>query len=153
MATRTGAEQMRAISLELKGWNKSMRRDFNKSMRKTIDPLKMAFRASALEVLPHRGGLARRTSQANFRVSNTARGVRIVGRSKDIRQLVALDQPGVTRHPVFLRDGQDRRKVPWVRQTVTPGWATQPWEKNKPKVQSGMIRTADEMAARIRGMR
>lgn len=152
MVTRTGAEQMRAISLELKGWNRKLSREFSKAMRKSVEPVKTAMKAHALEILPHRGGLARRTSETAFRISNTARGVRLVGRAKEIRQLVDLDL-GKTRHPVFLRDGMDRRRVPWVRQQVRPGWATTPWEANKPAVQSEMIKAADDMAAKIQRMR
>lgn len=154
MVTRTGADQMRAISRELKDLgNRRLKREFQKAMRDSVSPLKLKMRQSALEVLPHRGGLGRRTATASFRISNTARGVRFVGRAKDVRQLAALDKPGVTRHPVFLRDGQSRRSVPWVRQRVTPGWASTPWEANKPAVQSAMIRAADNMGRTIDGMR
>jgi hypothetical protein len=147
---------MRAVARELRDLgDKRLKREFTKAITKTIEPLKNELAQSALATLPRRGGLNRRVaSSTKYRVSRRANGsVSLIGRSNDLRALRKLDWPGRVRHPVFQKQGVDRRRVPWVEQKVTPNWFTRPTEAKRPALQSAMIRAADEMAARINQMR
>jgi hypothetical protein len=151
MATDPGADQMRAIAKALKDLgDKSLKREFTKAITKTLDPLKTELAASALRTLPRRGGLAARVARTRVRVARRANGgVRLVGRSTDLRDLKRLDDPGAVRHPVFQRPGQSRRDVPWVRQQVPAGWFSGPLTEAKPELQRNMLAVASELAARI----
>jgi len=118
-----GVEKLARLGAAIKAGDKSLRRELNREMGRTTAPYRRAARAGALQVLPHRGGLAEHvaaTARIATRVTTTGPGVgvRVTGASRD--NLRRMDEEGLVRHPVF----GNRKK--WVVERVHRGWFTDP---------------------------
>lgn len=103
-----------------------IRREVTKALNKATEPAKDAVAQSALDILPHSGGLAELVASARISTRTTLRGsnpsVRLTGRLSG-HDLRAIDR-GRLRHPVFGNRGA------WVTQNVPPGFWTKPLERN-----------------------
>lgn len=146
----TGAEQLRALSRDLKAAGspvKGLRLELLRAMRLAAKPMVDAAKESARENLPHRGGLNEYVADgakiaARNRVATTnAVGMRIVATEGGVR-LEQMDQ-GTVRHPVF----GNRKK--WVSQTIPAGWFTKPLNERLPEVQADVILAMNIIGRRI----
>jgi hypothetical protein len=153
MATTDGADRMREISRELKEFaDRRMIREFSRTLSRAADPLRSDLPASARRTLPRRGGLANEVAKAKIRITRKANGsVKVTARQQ--YQIGRMDDPGVVRHQVFKRRGEEGRRAVWVSQRIQPGWFTNAAERRRPALQDAMLRAADDMAARIEGRR
>ncbi len=121
--TTRGADKLARLGAAIKAGDKGLRREVNREMGRTTAPYRRAARAGALQVLPHRGGLAEHvaaTARITTRVTTSGPGVgvRITGASRD--NLRRMDEEGLVRHPVW----GDRKN--WVLERVHRGWFTDP---------------------------
>lgn len=111
-------------ALQLTG-DRTLERELLKGIRQPLNALKPKVRASALENLPRRGGLAALIAASPQTVQVRRRGnihARLV--AKNAYNLRRIDR-GVNRHPVFAdADNKTRDQWDWVSQPVTPGWFT-----------------------------
>lgn len=154
MATdNPGADKMRAIARELRDLgDKALKREFGKALTAAATPLKNDLPASARTVLPRRGGLGNRVAKAQIRIARKADGsVRVTARQQ--YQIGRMDSPGVVRHPVFKRKGEQGRRTVWQSQRIRPGWFTRPAERRAPMIRRAMLEAADDMGKRIDGVR
>ena len=136
-----GAEQLATLSKRLKeAGDKDLKKELSAGIRQAMEPLKQEVRQSALRTLPQRGGLARRTAKTSLRVTRSARGIRLVGKSSDsIRRM----NSGTIRHPVF-----GNRSV-WVDQRIPPGWWDRPTQSAAPQVRADLLKAMDRVARKI----
>ena len=117
-----GAEKLTRLGAAIKAGDKGLRRELNREMGRTTAPYRRAARAGALQVLPHRGGLAEHvaaTARITTRVTTSGLGVgvRVTGASRD--NLRRMDEDGIVRRPTFGHR-------PWKDQKIRPGWFTDP---------------------------
>ncbi len=117
-----GAEKLTRLGAAIKAGDKGLRRELNREMGRTTAPYRRAARAGALQVLPHRGGLAEHvaaTARITTRVTTSGPGVgvRVTGASRD--NLRRMDEDGIVRRPTFGHR-------PWKDQKIRPGWFTDP---------------------------
>lgn len=143
-----GAQKLKAVYADLKEMGDGkLRRELTKAIREATKPAKDAVKASALDKLPKRGGLA--DLVAASRVTNVIKlgsktaGVQIkaINAGDNIRATDA----GHVRHPVY------GNRAVWKNQDVTPGWFTEPVEQSAPAVRAAVIKALDDMASRIHG--
>lgn len=118
-----GVEKLTRLGAAIKAGDKDLRRELNRAMGRTTRPYRRAARAGALQVLPHRGGLAEHvaaTARITTRVTTSGPGVgvRVVGTSRD--NLRRMDEDGIVRKPLF----GDREH--WYDQPIKSGWFTDP---------------------------
>ena len=146
----TGAEQLAALSKRLKdAGERGLQRELNKGIREAVEPFREAFRQSALNKLPRKGGLAQRVVDQVIprpRKINSSKGVglRVIATGKaGMRSLAALDA-GRIRHPVFNTDR-------WVSQLVQAHVWSQPAEELGPKVTKEVRAALDRVARKIDG--
>ncbi len=148
--TVTGAEQLRALSADLKAAGSAgvgLRRELLAGMRALGRPLADKAKASARSTLPKRGGLNEWVASSDVKVRNnltgsTSRvGMRLVA-TKGGHDLQDIDG-GSVRHMVFGH--RDR----WVNQQVPDGWFTHPLEQSVPEVQAMLTVTMAVIAKRI----
>ena len=117
-----GAEDLERLGKALKQvGDRELRLELLRAIRTATKPTHQQIRASARELLPHRGGLAdliaRCSLSTRTRLSGRSVGVRVQARSQhDIR---ALDK-GRLRHPLY----GDREH--WFQQYVREGWFSRP---------------------------
>jgi hypothetical protein len=146
----TGAEQMRALALDLKAAGSDgagLRRELLAGMRAVGKPLADKARASALSLLPKAGGLNQWVADSNIGVRNnltgssTRIGMRIVS-TKGAHNLEGIDA-GRVRHPVY------GKRSTWVSQTVPQGWFSTPLAESAPEVQATLILAMDLIGRRI----
>jgi hypothetical protein len=149
----TGAEQLRALGRDLRAAGeegKLLRRELLATMRLAGKPLAEATRQSALDMLPHTGGLNEFIADSKIVARNSLTGsrvgTRIVGKktggSKGAHDLEAMDV-GTFRHPVY------GHRSAWVQQSVRPGWFTKPLEDAAPALQAALLGAMNVTAARI----
>lgn len=147
----SGAEQLAALSKRLKdAGERGLKRELDKAIREAVAPLKDAVRQSALQRLPHKGGLNQRVADQVVprpRKVNSSKGVglRVVATGKQgMRSLAALDA-GRIRHPVYGNTDK------WVSQRVAPRFWSQPMEEIAPKAAEDVQAALDRVARRIDG--
>lgn len=146
----TGAEQLRALSRDLKAAGspaRGLRVEILRAMRLAAKPMVAAAKQSARDVLPHKGGLntyvadgAKIAARNRVATTNTV-GMRIVATEGGVR-LEGMDQ-GKVRHPVF-----GNRKV-WRSQTIPDGWFSKPLNAFAPMVQAEVLMAMDIIGRRI----
>jgi hypothetical protein len=139
---------MRAIARELRGMDRAMKRRFTRKLSLAVEPLRRDLPASALAMLPRRGGLAERVSKAKIRVNRKASGAVRVTASQQY-QIQRMDDPGVVRHPVFKRKGEEGRRTVWLTQRIQPKWFTRPAEALRPDLQQAMLKACEEIGRDI----
>lgn len=115
--------------------------EVRRDIRKEVPPLRTEVRASALAILPKRNGFAAWVAKAGITVRYKSSG-RSTGFSLKISRragdgdkadLLALDNTGSARHPLFGNRGH------WYPQAVRPGFFTKVWNRRG----SSMIATVD----------
>lgn len=141
-----GADKLDKVARALReAGDKELQKELYAGLNRATKPLRGAAKESALENLPHRGGLNRRVARA--RMSVRRRG----GKSPSIKivakgmQLGRIDARGQVKHPVYGH--RDR----WVIQNISKaeGWFTEPMQKGAPEVRKELIRTLDQIARKI----
>jgi tartrate dehydratase alpha subunit/fumarate hydratase class I-like protein len=127
---------------------KEVRKAVNKGIRSAVEPAKAAASASALAILPRRGGLAARVARAKWRVQilqGSNPGVVLAAKLAKEHgggsvALSALDK-GTLWHSVY------GRRTKWVLQHVRPGWVSTPLERMKPEIAQGVEAAVREVIA------
>lgn len=150
-----GVDELLALSKRLKALgHRGLSREFSREIAKVLKPLRTTdLPASALDTLPKKGGLNRKVAKTKYRIqrrtgSRTA-GLRLVAKYQyNIRR---MDNPGIVRHPVFKRKGEESRRVVWVNQKIEPGWFTKPTKTAQPRILGGMNRAMSHTVAQIEG--
>lgn len=142
----TGAEELEALSRRLKASAAGdLRKELLKGIRESGKPTVRDVKASARERLPHSGGLAAKVAGSTFglrtRTSGNTVGVRIVGNSRSVKSLRALNS-GVLRHPVFGHDV-------WVSQNIAPGFFSDPIEKDADHIRDSIRAAMAEVARKL----
>lgn len=146
LVSLTGREGIHRVYRDLKeAGEKDLQRELTKSIRLATKPAKDAAKASALAVLPHRGGLARLI--ASSRVTNLVKkGSRSAGvqiKAASGHDIKSMDE-GRLRHLTFGHK-------PWVQQAVTPGWFTTPIAALAPDITKSIDEALAVTAAKIAG--
>lgn len=138
-----GAEQLVALAKRLRNAPKELRSALYGGINRAAKPLKVDIKKSATKVLPGRGGLNRRVAASKIetkrRMSGAAAGVRLVGTSG--YDIGSIDR-GRVRHKTFGHE-------PWVNQTVTPGFWTDPIVAGAPKVKDEIQDVMDDIAKQL----
>jgi hypothetical protein len=143
-----GEQKLARLAAAIKAsGDKGLQRELRRSMSRSTAPYRRAAKAGALQVLPHRGGLAEHvaaTARITTRVTTSGPniGVRVTGASRD--NLRRMDEEGLVRHPVF----GNRRN--WALERVHPGWFTDPLILTANAVGSKAVEKAiDELAIKL----
>lgn len=143
-ASISGAEQLRALSRDLKAAGSDLRKQLPKAMREAAKPIITEIRTEALATLPAKGGLAALVSKSRIttktRTTGDRAGVRVTGvRTKDggRMDLKALDR-GRLRHKTFGHR-------PWVNQAVSPGFWSKPFDRSAPHVRRELLAAIDRI--------
>ena len=144
-----GVDQFAALARTLKELgDKGLQRELNKAISDAVKPFRQSVRQSALDTLPAKGGLNRRTAdrvspRLRKRSGRAAQGVRMVATGKQgLRNLAALDE-GWVRHPVFGGSAD------WVQQDVTPGFWSRPAEELLEPTRDKIIEAMESVAKKI----
>jgi hypothetical protein len=117
--TTRGTERLVRLAAAIRdAGDKGLQKELMRAMQRSTRPLKKAARDGAIQILPHRGGLAERVAASRFAAQTRTRGkgagVRIKGASD--MDISAMNR-GRLRHPVY---GKWRKGTP--TQLVRPGW-------------------------------
>lgn len=145
-----GADQLRALTAELKTADRTLLLAMRRNLRGLARPAAAAVQAEERRVLPKRGGLNERVASTPIGVRITAgtrsAGVRLVQGKKVLPGFVGGENDtGTIRHPVY----GNRKK--WVEQTGLPtGWWERPLLAMEPQAQVAMKAVLDE-TARVAG--
>lgn len=140
-----GAENLERLAARLKeAGRKDLRKELLASIRKATKPVVQDVRASALDTLPSRGGLAALIAASRLgtqtRLSGKRVGVKL--KASNAHDIKGMDQ-GRLRHPLFGRKH-------WYLQSVPAGWFSQPIEESAPEIRSeigkGMTRITNQIA-------
>lgn len=142
-----GADQFVALARRLKEAGEV---DLNRELYKGINDatllLKEELAASALNTLPHRGGLGRVISESRITISK-----RSVGKTAGIRvkassghDIGAIDR-GRVRHPLF------GDKSHWYEQAVKPGWWSTPTGRSGLAARRGVDQAMENIKQKIEG--
>lgn len=108
--------------------------------------LKEELIASALNTLPHRGGLDRVVADSRITqtVRNTGRRAGVTIRAANKHHIDSIDK-GIVRHPLF----GNRNK--WFEEAVKPGWWTRPTEASGTRVREEILKAMEVVKQRIEG--
>ncbi|HEV8569814.1 MAG TPA: hypothetical protein VGQ92_22465 [Actinoplanes sp.] len=138
-----GAEKFGILARALRqAADKDLQRELAAGLNRAAVPLRAEAKASALAVLPRRGGLAARVAGARLTTKRRGgRNPRVRIEAKGMPQLRRIDR-GSVRHLVYGHP-------PFVTQHVTAGWFTKPMEAGAPRVRAQMVRVLDEIARKI----
>jgi hypothetical protein len=151
-----GVEQLTQLGRDLKAaGEKDLRRELLRSGRAMGKPIKAELAASALEKLPHRGGLAALIAKAKVRVATRLSGrnvgVSFVGRWTG-HDLPSIDR-GRLRHPIRQRSAEKaggRPKI-WVSQTIPAGYWTKVFDGPGADIaRDEFLKAVDAVAAKLR---
>lgn len=146
MALDPTAAEFRAAALELKAAEQSLMPLARRNIRAATAPAAEAVRRSAMETLPHTGGLNQWVADASVKTGiltgpRTA-GVRIVAR-KTGHDLPAVEA-GTVRHPVY------GHRNAWAETQVRPGFFSTPLQELAPAVELACMAVMTE-ASRVAG--
>ena len=155
------AKELRALDLELRAANRTLRNAMRRNLRAATLPAREAVQAEELRVLPKRGGLNEWVASApvSHRMTTPTRGavVRIVQSKKGAKKphdLLDANQTGVIRHPTRKgpRFSQENRSGPksWQDTQIPTGWFERPLLAMAPEVTAVMKAVLDE-TARVAG--
>lgn len=142
--TVEGAEAFLALSKRLKKTGQTeLRKELNKALKAAVKPVTKATQAEARKRLPTRGGLAaaiaKTPQRTQVRTGASTAGVRLVVGGKGGAARTADE--GFVRHPVFGRG-------PFVRQSVPPGWFTDPAKSAQNDVRDEVVDVLEDVARR-----
>lgn len=147
-ARMEGVEKLAQLGRGLKAaGEKDLRRELLRSGRAMGKPIKAELAASALEKLPHRGGLAALIAKAKVRVATRLSGrnvgVSFVGRWAG-HDLASIDK-GEVRHPI-----RGNRSI-WVSQKIPAGyWAKVFDGPGSDIAREEFLKAVDEVARKLR---
>ena len=155
------AKELRALDLELRAANRTLRNAMRRNLRAATLPAREAVQAEELHVLPKRGGLNEwfASTPVSHRMTTPTRGavVRIVQSKKGAAKphdLLDANTTGVIRHPTRKgpRFSQENRKGPksWQSTEVPTGFFERPLLAMEPAVMTAMVAVMDE-TARVAG--
>lgn len=122
-----------------------VRRALDDAITHAAQPLPERLRASALAVLPKRGGLAEAVARSQIRVSGVTgsdAGARVVVDSQ--YNVTGLDAGRVV-HPLF----GDRRH--WYSERVNPRWFTGPVEAAEPGIEKDVVDAMERVKQEAEG--
>lgn len=139
-----GAEDLGVLAKRLKETgDKTLRKELLTAIRVATKDTKAQIKASALAVLPKKGGLAARVAASKFttttRTTGGSVGIKIT--AKNIHSIRGMDN-GRLRHRVF-------GGTKWVSQTVPVGWFSKPVEASAPKVRDEVSKAMSDVAAKL----
>jgi len=133
-------EQLTRLSAVLRDTDKIERRELQKAMRRLARPLLKSARQGAIQILPHRGGLAERVATGRFTTQvkspSKGAGVRVTARDRRGADVDRMDD-GYVFHYVYGHR-------PARMQRITPGWFTKPLLLDTPKVRDEILRALDD---------
>ena len=143
---------------------KDLTKELNAGIRNSVMPLRKSAPASALRILPKKGGLnVDVASKSKISISKQAYGIKF--RMKNEYQLYKIDQ-GFVRRPVFRRKSrlqkvfrQKRQSLHhtyrdqrvWVVQKVRPGWWTIPTKAASTTANKELESSMDRVAKALEG--
>lgn len=147
VAVVRGSEQFRDLGRRLKEAGDEggvLRRELLRSCEDATSLLREELVASALNTLPHRGGLAAVVAGSKIstqrRLTGSRAGVRVV--TENEHHINTMDK-GTVRHPLF----GNRSK--WFTEAVRPGWWSRPIDERGPrakeKIEEAMQRTKESI--------
>jgi hypothetical protein len=142
----TDVENLRMLSLRLKEAGAvKVRLEMMAGLRAAAKPLIPAARANAASMLPKKGGLAKRVSEARMgtsvRTSGRMAGVRVRAFENDnASHDVRATNAGFVRHPVFPDTSKSRDQWNWVHQDIpnAKGWWTEAMKSKTPEARAAM---------------
>ncbi|HEY9418156.1 MAG TPA: hypothetical protein VIQ30_25635 [Pseudonocardia sp.] len=137
-------------NLRLTG-DQELSRRMSRGFQRAAKPIKPAVQASAVKVLPKRGGYGELMSRS-VRVRITTRErrgtasvtIRVVGAGKQENRDIARINKGILRHPIPAG-----RKHPWVNQTVRRGFVDRPVDGLSPDAAREMRAVVEWIASQI----
>lgn len=136
-----GWEQFFAAGARLR--SAEVERELRQAARDAMGGLAGKVRRSAVDRLPHRGGLGEFVARTtDFSFTTTAEGARLTARSS--HDIQALDA-GHTVHPLF----GDKRH--WYPETVRSGWWSDPLKESEPEAQDQFEQAMEKIKQRIEG--
>ena len=142
----SGTESFSALSRRLNEAATSLAQEVDSAIDRAIDPLPGELRASALSLLPKRGGLnedvARSTITVTHRSDGASAEVAVTASSQD--DIDEIDG-GTVRHPLF------GNKLHWYVESVTPGWWSRPIQAASVRVRPELDRAVATVTRRIEG--
>jgi hypothetical protein len=139
----TGGEQLRVIAAKFRQEaHGDLDRELQAALERASKPLREDAKASALEHLPHRGGLNVLVAAAAMILQRRAGGIRIVAHG--MSQL-SRTNAGEVRHPVW-----GDREV-WVTQVIPRAlnWFYKPMQDGAGKVEEELKKALDKVARKI----
>lgn len=128
---------------------KDLTRELNKGVADAVKPLRAELPASARSHLPRRGGLAARVAGAKIRVTRKPNGVVLTAVQQ--YQIRPMDDPGVIRHPVFKRKGEEGRHTVWMAQKIRPGWFSDPANRTRALAAKNLEAALNNVARKLDG--
>jgi hypothetical protein len=150
----TGTDKLITLSRRLKeAGRKDLQKELTKGISASLNPLRRDLRESARNNLPKKGGLNENVAKLRFTVSRRdtpkGGGIRLI--AKNAYQIRRMDEPGVVRHPVFKRKGEEGRNQVWEDQKIRPGWATNPFLKQAAPIRQDVEQAMDRVIKKIDG--
>lgn len=140
-----GAKRLNTVARRLKqAGDKDVQRELHRSLNRATKPMRATAKRRAEEILPHRGGLARRVASARMQTRLRTKGneTQVSVRATSQLSLRSIDR-GRLRHPVF-----GNRNV-WVNQPVTRGWWTDSMKKHAPDVRRELVKSLDDIHRKL----
>lgn len=149
-----GADQFFALAKRLKeAGNKDLQNELYRGLNRAVKPITANVRASALDLLPSRGGynvtiatetkikIQRRGGRRSAGIKLIATGTTPKGKK---RELGKLDR-GKLRHPLF------GKRHSWFDQAVPPGWWTIPTQASGPVTREYLLIAMNNVKEKIEG--
>ena len=138
--------RLRRIAAELKTAGETgIRRELNKAIRASAQPLKTSVQNAALAQLPRSGGLAKREADnVKIQILTSARNSGI--RMRNTRIGASQTEKGYVRHPVF---GTWRPGVPSQQIPRAEGWWSYTLAKEAPVVARALTATITAYSFKI----
>lgn len=147
MTVVRGAEQFRELGRRLKeegDRGKGLRRELFAAINDATVLLKEELVASALDTLPHRGGIGAVIAASRFttskRLAGNKAGVSI--KATNPHSIGTIDR-GRLRHPLF------GNREHWYTQAVKPGWWSNPTRKRGPVARRDIEKAMETVKERI----
>lgn len=148
-----GVEQLVTLAANLKKAQPELRKQLGRRIRAAGVETSKDIKAGVLATFPQRGGLANLAAATPIsirtRMTGKSAGVRLQANPRrggvTKRTLQSMEKSGTWRHPAW-----GNRKA-WVSQTDsgTDDWFSEPAEKDKPKIQTEVLKALDDVARQI----
>lgn len=147
MAVDFGVNPLASLDRKLAAAARRIDPTIRQTVEKELTPLPDEVAASALRILPKRGGLAKRTADRVIPKQQRKPGsveVFVVGKS-GLKELVRLDR-GSVRHPVHANPNKTRDEWRWVNQPVNKGFWTRPTQLRADEIKVAVEAALDKLA-------